>query len=177
MNAALKPGHVLLVDESMGLWKGRGMPGLMTVPRMPTHVGREYHTTACATTGAIIHAEIYEGKALMANKDFVIEVGKGPAVALRCTRPWHGSGRCVIVDSAFASMKCVKGFAERGMFIIGNVKQGHSDYPKEYLLSLVKQRGQRASCVTTITTDSGETWEVLAAAGMDATYGPHRHCG
>ena len=31
VKATLSPGKTLVVDESMGLWKGRGMPGLMKV--------------------------------------------------------------------------------------------------------------------------------------------------
>ena len=58
MEAAIEPGPVLTVDESMAGWKGKGMPGLMTVPRKPTPVGREAHTTADAQTGVIIHYEM-----------------------------------------------------------------------------------------------------------------------
>ncbi|KAK3255282.1 hypothetical protein CYMTET_35530 [Cymbomonas tetramitiformis] len=62
MANVLSPGDLLLVDESMGQWKGMGMPGLMFVMRKPTPLGREMHTTACCATGVLIRAEIYEGK-------------------------------------------------------------------------------------------------------------------
>ena len=64
---AFKPGWVITVDESMGKWCGKGMPALMTVPRKPTPIGREAHTTACGETGVIIFYEPYEGKDRMAN--------------------------------------------------------------------------------------------------------------
>ena len=51
------PGHTITVDESMGLWKGKGMLGLMVVKRKPTPVGRESHTTADCDTGTIIFVE------------------------------------------------------------------------------------------------------------------------
>ena len=62
MKEAFHPSWVLVVDESMGKWRGKGMPGLMIVPRKPTPAGREAHTTACGETGTIIFYEMYEGK-------------------------------------------------------------------------------------------------------------------
>ncbi len=56
----LVPGNILIVDESMGLWKGKGMPGWLFVSRKSTPVGRESHTTADRDTGAIIFVEPYE---------------------------------------------------------------------------------------------------------------------
>ena len=34
------PGHILVVDESMGQWLGKGMPGLMHIARKLTPDGR-----------------------------------------------------------------------------------------------------------------------------------------
>jgi len=69
------------MDESMGLWKGRGMPGLMKVARKPTPIGRESHTTVCCETGALIFSEMYEGKTRMAEKEYIAEVGKAAATS------------------------------------------------------------------------------------------------
>ena len=167
MGKALDPGPTLVVDESMALWKGRGMPGLMAVPRKPTPLGRESHTTADGETGVIIFIEPYEGKDRMAKKEYVTEWGKNPSKALRCVKPWFRSARCVILDAGFASLKCCKGMSEHGMFMIGNVKGGHSGFPKDWLLEHVPVRGTRVSCTTTITTSSGEQWDVVAAADRD----------
>jgi hypothetical protein len=106
------------------------MPGWLFVKRKPTHVGRESHTTANCDTGAIIFVEPYEGKLWMQVKEFVLVYGANLAKALRCIKPWFGSGRCVILDSGFASVKCVKGMAEHGMFCIGKVKSAHTGFPK-----------------------------------------------
>ena len=57
MRVAFEPGRVLVVDESMALWKGKGMPGKMHVPMKPTTDGREAHTTADAETGALIFTD------------------------------------------------------------------------------------------------------------------------
>ncbi len=64
----LIPGNYITVDESMGFWRGKGMPGWLFVKRKPTPVGRESHTTADWETGAIIFVEPYEGKVRMKEK-------------------------------------------------------------------------------------------------------------
>jgi hypothetical protein len=69
----------------------------------------------------------------MKDKEFVGDYGANPAKALRFVKPWFGSGRCVILDSNFASLNCFKGMAEHGMFNIGNVKTTHTGFPNNWL--------------------------------------------
>ncbi len=71
-------GNILTVNESMGFWKGKRMPGWLFVSRKP-RVGRESHTTAECDTGAIIFVEPYEGNDLMKDKEFVSTYGANPA--------------------------------------------------------------------------------------------------
>lgn len=167
MYKALEPGGVIIMDESMGQWLGKGMPGLMHVQRKPTPIGRETHTLADKDTGCIIRTEIYEGKAYMQGKDFVSEYNAGTALTLRMTKPWWGSGRLVILDSAFASFMCAKALANKGMYMVGNVKTAHWSFPKAWLLSQVPTRGNRAVVKTTIRTDSNEEWTIIGAADRD----------
>ena len=175
--ATLIPGPIICVDESMGLWVGRrnkagaiggnGMPGWQFVGRKPTNKGREMFTTACCETGIIIFTELHEGAARMGQKEFVTEWGKNPAKAMRCVKPWFGTGRLVVIDSGFASLSCARGMAENGLFIVGNVKTASAGFPKAWLLSQVHERGQRACATTTIKLSSGVTWSVVAAADRD----------
>jgi len=130
MVTTLLPGSILTIDESMGLWNDKGMPGWLFVSRKLTHVGRESHKTADRDTGAIILVEPYEGKDLMNDKEFVSTYGANHAKALRCVKPWFGSGRCVILDSVFASFKCIRGMTENGMYAIGHVKSAHVAFPR-----------------------------------------------
>ena len=178
MVAALSPGPIITVDESMALWTGKrdklaagqsdGMPGWMFVGRKPTNKGRESHTTADdCETGCIIFIEPYEGKTRMARKEYVGEWGANPAKAMRCVKPWFGSGRTVIADSGFASLKCATGMAEHGLYLVGNVKTASAGFPQKWLLDQLKQRGDRACASTTIKLSSGEVWPVLAAGDMD----------
>ena len=176
MVAVLTPGSKVVVDESMGLWKGRrdkegqmngGMPGWMFVGRKPTNSGRESHTVADCDTGCCIFVEMYEGKTRMAKKEFVQEYGKNPAKALRCVKPWFNTGRLVILDAGFASVKCAIGMAEHGLYMIGNVKVGHTGFPKQWLLNKVPNKGDRVAALSTFTTSDGQEWSMLAAADKD----------
>lgn len=163
----LDPGKFITVDESMALWKGRGMPGLMHVPRKPTPVGRETHTAADVETGVIIWSELYEGKDRMADKEFVAEYSKSSALALRCSKPWFNTGRTLILDSGFASLLCAKACANNGLYMIGNVKTGHRGFPRKWLLEHAPERGARSFASSQFTSKSGETWSVLAACDKD----------
>ena len=146
MAATLIPGPIICVDESMGLWVGRrnkegavnrlGMPGWQFVGRKPTNKGREMFTTACCDTGIVIFVELHEGAVRMSRKEFVAEWGKNPSKAMRCVKPWFGSGRLVIIDSGFASVKCAHGMAEHGMYVVGNVKSASAGFPKAVQLPL-----------------------------------------
>ena len=177
---ALEPGPLITVDESMALWTGKrnrdpasdveqgtGMPGWMFVGRKPTNKGRESHTTADCDSGCIIFVEPYEGKTRMGEKEFVQEWGKNPAKAIRCVKPWFGSGRIVIADAGFASVKCAHGLAEHGLYLIGNVKGASTGFPKKWVLDQLSVRGDRACATATIKLSSGETWKLLAAGDKD----------
>ena len=50
MKNQLVPRNHITVDESIGLWRGEGMPGWLFVKRKPTLVGRESHTIADCET-------------------------------------------------------------------------------------------------------------------------------
>jgi hypothetical protein len=49
--------------------------------------------------------------------------GKGTRVLLELTEPWHHSGRVVTADAYFASVEAATKMKEKGLFLIGNVKQ------------------------------------------------------
>ena len=47
----------------------------------------------------------------MADKEYVKDLGASAATAMRLTLPWRNSGRIVILNSAFASLKAAKALA------------------------------------------------------------------
>ena len=59
----------------------------------------------------------------MAEKSHVNELGAGTAIALRLTAPWAHSGRIVILDSGFASLKAAKALAEVGLYMMVMLRQ------------------------------------------------------
>ena len=67
-------------------------------------------------------------------KQYNHQFGEGTAVVLRLATKWANSGRCVIADSAFASVKCLVAVTSHlGLFFGGMVKTAHTHFPKAYL--------------------------------------------
>jgi hypothetical protein len=146
ITSQLSLGPLLTVDESMALWTSKqdkdaatqceGMPGWISVERKPTNRGRESHTTEDCDTRCITFVEAYKGKHdRMANTKFVDKWGKSPSKCIRCVKSWFGSGRCVIADAGFASIKCDGGLAEHGLYMIGNVKGANIGFPTSRCLT------------------------------------------
>ena len=73
---------------------------------------------------------------------------------MQLTEAYHGSGRRVIADSWFGSVKCAKALMERGLYLIMLVKTAYKDFPRE----LLSQNNLQRSEWNTVTseTDDGE---------------------
>ena len=57
----------------------------------------------------ILQLEIQEGAEVMNTKEYISEYKlAGTALLLRLTEPWHGSGRAISADSAFAQLLLVE---------------------------------------------------------------------
>ena len=70
----------------------------------------------------------------MQTKKGVKEYGATCATTLRLTEPWKGSGRIVIGDSWFSSVKTAsKLFTENGLYSIMLVKTAHKLFPVSHL--------------------------------------------
>ena len=128
-----KPGWRLCLDESVSAWRGKngeiragGMPHVVKIVRKPKGVGCEIVDIACAESGVIMQLEIAEGKDAERAKKYAAEFGHGTAVTLRLSQPWHRSGRAVVADSAFASVKTAVQMLKNGTHFIGMVKTAHS---------------------------------------------------
>lgn len=109
---AVSPGWLITLDESMVKWMGRGMPGLMVVPRKPTPVGLEVHTVCCSLSGIMINFEVYEGAQAMERKEYVNEltdigaINKSTALTLRCVKPYFSSVRALPPSCAMCPIPC-----------------------------------------------------------------------
>lgn len=136
------PGNYLCCDESMIFWRGGGEVHVTYQPRKPTPYGIELKTMACSESGVMLNAELAEGKARQARKQYRDQVGESTAVTLRLCKPYKGTGRVVVADSFFGSCQTAEWLVdELGLFSILAIKTGHRGFPKAHLIS--KVRGER----------------------------------
>ena len=132
------------MDESLSAWRGKdgnycsdGMPHVTKIKRKPKGVGAELKDAACSQTQVIIALEIQEGKEEMATKKYMQEWKKaGTAQVLRLTEPWHGSGRVINADSAFASVTTAEACRKYGLHFTGLVKTATTKFPMKYFNDL-----------------------------------------
>lgn len=54
------------------------------------------------------------------------------AVTFRAVRNWLGSGRLVVGDAAFSSVKTCLELLKRGMFFIGIIKGCSKEFPRQF---------------------------------------------
>lgn len=89
---------------------------------------------------------------------------------MRLVEPWFGSGKVVVADSWFGSIKYAEELAEKGMHACLSVKGNTKGFPKTKLFEKVTQRGE-AFClkqdVALGLEGEGPTTTLYAAAHMD----------
>ena len=138
---AFSPGYKLVGDESMSVWKGKdqrhgdtGCPHVTKIIRKPKGVGMEIKNLACCDSTIMVALEIVAPKAEMATREYARTYGSGTSLLLRLSKKWAGSGRIVVADSAFASVKTAVALKEHnGLFFMGLVKTAHKKFPKKFL--------------------------------------------
>ncbi|KAL7477985.1 hypothetical protein ACHAW6_003774, partial [Cyclotella cf. meneghiniana] len=104
------PSWIACLDESMSPRMDKFCPGFMCIPRKPHPFGKEYHTICDGDQWHPIlwHAEIIEGKDCPKKKNGKwafpgkfeeVSNMKTSALMLRMTKPIHGQGKVVTMDS------------------------------------------------------------------------------
>ena len=106
------------LDESMSKWLNKyTCPGFMFVPRKPWPFRNEWHDIGCADTNVIWQLEIREGKdqpqELPKQHD---NKGKTVGTLLHLTKPIHGSGKLVVLDSGFCVLQGLVELKKLGVF-------------------------------------------------------------
>ena len=151
LKTVMRAGEVLCVDESMLKSYHRGLNGKMKIIRKPRPIGNELKTVSDASTHIVLHMELHEPKEDMADKEFVQEYGATTACCLRITEHWKGSGRIVVGDSWFGSVKtCLKLYNVNGLYSNMLVKTAHKRYPRFMLRETKLERGEWTSAVAEI---------------------------
>jgi len=97
-----------------------------------------------------------DGAAVDRQKRFVAEHKATTACTLRITEAWWGTGRVVIADAWFGSVRTVEELLDKGLYSIVCVKQGCAGFPRATLKSLMRQRGDKAFFVAQTLFNAGE---------------------
>ena len=144
------PGWKLVVDESIFEWKGKdqrfgvdGCPHVTKIIRKPKGVGMEVKNLADCDSGIMCSMEIMAPKSEMRQREFTNRYGAGTALLLRLCESLRGSGRVIVADSAFASVKSACALKTHlGLYFHGLVKTAHRMFPKKYLQTVeIPERG------------------------------------
>ena len=143
----------------MSSWRGKdgdfcsdGMPHVTRIDRKPKGVGCEIKNCADADTKVMLQLEVLEGAEIMATKEYVADYKlAGTAQVLRLSKPWHGSGRAISADSAFASVTTALACRKNGLHFTGLVKMATKFYPKSYIDQVVfAELGDDITLTTTV---------------------------
>ena len=159
------PGDKLTIDESMIKWLSRYLcPGWVKVGRKPDSMGHELKTLADSTSRVLFQFELQEGKDLDNAKQYVEEYGATCALVLRMMEPFKGSGRVLIGDSWFGSVKTALLLYEWGLYSVLNVKTAHKFFPKQALFASLKDEvlGGFIAYRTEVVLTSGATMKLNA---------------
>ncbi len=111
---ALSPGDHLCLDESMIKAYHKDLTGKVKIIRKPRPVGNEIKDEwrshpHCGSPWA-------EWRQRMQEKEFVPEYGATTATVLRLTKDFQGTGRTVIADSWFGSVKSAAELMKVGLY-------------------------------------------------------------
>ena len=125
MDTNSSPSWKNCLDESMSKWLNEyTCPGFMFVPRKPWPFGNEWHDIGCADTNVIWQLEIREGKdqphELPKQHD---NKGKTVGTLLHLTKPIHGSGKLVVLDSGFCVLQGLVELKKLGVFAHALIKK------------------------------------------------------
>jgi len=141
--AAWEPGTHLVVDETMVMWTGLGAAHLTYIPRKPSPLGIMMKVACCADSGVLVHAELVEGAEVDHKKKSWAALKSTTACTIRLTNSYQGSGRIVIGDAWFGSVRTVEELRKVGLYAIMCVKQGCAGYPRLELKQAMRTRGDQ----------------------------------
>ena len=131
--SSLTPGSFITLDESMIKSFHHDLKGKIKIIRKPRPIGNEIKNISDAASKIVLHLELYEGRDIMSKKEYVQEYGATTATTFHLTESYHGSGRRVIADSWFGSVKCAVALMKRCLYSIMLVKTAHKDYPRQLM--------------------------------------------
>lgn len=166
---AVTPGVCIVPDECMSPWKGLESISpdptrihVTKIPRKPRGIGVEMKCSADGESCIMLRLEIQKG-ASAPLQQFQTAPANIPfhcAVVLRLVLPWIGTGRLVVADAAFTSLRTCAELLLRGLFFIGVLKGCSKGFPVAYLEEYQKQnppRGAFKVITTSVSPDPSRT--------------------
>ena len=106
---AWQPGTVLTVDKTMVQWSGLVPVHPTYMPRKPAPLGIQFKVACCEETRVLLHAEVEDGAEKDRRKRYVDEYKPSTACTLRLREHWWATGRIVVGDAWFGSVRCELG--------------------------------------------------------------------
>lgn len=177
------PGKYLVVDECMCSWKGLEMFWSATmqdsvhitkIKRKPKGIGIEIKCSADGESGIMLRLEIQKG-ANAPPEEFEDSMPFHSAITARLVKPWFGTGRIVIGDAAFSSLRTVIELLKKGLYYLGVLKQCTWGFPKKYLdqwAASVQDAGRH--CVVTTNVDIHGGQKLVMGVAWKAKKNMHR---
>ena len=83
---------------------------------------------------------------------------------MRLVQPWAGSGRIVVGDSWFGSLRTAVALRRMGLYTVANVKTASKGFPKDRLLDKVLHRDDRCHMELRVPDDE---WTYYGSAHRD----------
>ena len=127
MDEEYNPSWINVLDKSMIDWFKKIAPGFMCVGRKPNPFRNERHTICCGLTSILWRSQIVEGKDIpqpLGQKEYN-ELGKMVSLMLMMCRHIFGSGKDVVLDSAFCVTKGITYLKARGFYVSALINKRH----------------------------------------------------
>ncbi len=157
-----------ILDELMSAFVPRsdtgGLPNLTFIIRKPEPLGTEMKCVADPETGIMLGLEIQRGKKGMKQLELNKKLGATALCVARLTGLTSGSGQLhedadhyevFAGDSWFSSVRTAEYMSTRGFHFIGQVKNAHKRFPKEWLNTAMEDMVEGTWLVLRATTNKG----------------------
>jgi len=151
---------MLFVDECMSAWRGQEQylkdalgVHITKIARKPEGVGIEVKASADGSSGILLRLEIHEGQRSNRPRLYEDRLPFHSAIVLRLTDPWRGTGRTIVADAAFGSVRTALEVEKLGNHFMGVVKTATKGYPKQVFKawgSSDRERGEHKVLTATV---------------------------
>ena len=116
--SSLAPASYITLDKFMIISYHQNLKGKIKIIHKPRPTGNEIKNLSDVASNIVLNMELYEGKDIMAAKDYVKLFGATTTTTLQLTQAYHGTEKKVIAHSWFGSVKSAVELLKRGLYSI-----------------------------------------------------------